>query len=81
MLVQTEHRFSVADYYRMGETGVLKPGARVELLAGKILVEVYREPHLAGYGSNQTLRAGDKASPLAFPEVELGVSQMLSLAK
>src|SRR6266700_1636870 len=37
MLVQAEHRFTVADYYRMAETGVLKPGARVELLDGKII--------------------------------------------
>jgi len=31
MLVQAQHRFSVADYYRMAETGVLKHDARVEL--------------------------------------------------
>src|SRR5437764_2773685 len=37
MLVQTGHRFSVADYYRMAETGVFKPDARVELLDGKII--------------------------------------------
>ena len=37
MLVQTQHRLSVADYYRMAETGVLKPDARVELLDGKII--------------------------------------------
>jgi Uma2 family endonuclease len=30
------HRFSVTDYYRMAEAGVLPPGARVELLDGKI---------------------------------------------
>jgi Uma2 family endonuclease len=37
MLVQTQHRFSVEDYYRMAETGVLKPDARVELLDGRII--------------------------------------------
>jgi Uma2 family endonuclease len=37
MPVQSEHRFSVEDYYRMAESGVLKPGARVELLGGKII--------------------------------------------
>ncbi|PWU21100.1 MAG: Uma2 family endonuclease [Verrucomicrobia bacterium] len=37
MPVQTEHRFSVADYYRMAETGVLRPDARVELLDGRII--------------------------------------------
>ena len=37
MLAQAQHRFSVADYYRMAETGVLKPDARVELLGGQII--------------------------------------------
>jgi Uma2 family endonuclease len=37
MLVQAQHRFTVADYYRMAETGVLKPGARIELLGGRII--------------------------------------------
>jgi Uma2 family endonuclease len=37
MLVQAQHRFSVKDYYRMAETGVLRPDARVELLDGRII--------------------------------------------
>jgi Uma2 family endonuclease len=37
MLVQAQHRFTVEDYYRMAETGVLKPDACVELLDGKII--------------------------------------------
>ncbi len=37
MLVQTQHRFSVKDYYRMADGGVLRPDARVELLDGKII--------------------------------------------
>jgi Uma2 family endonuclease len=36
MIVQT-HRFNVNEYYRMAETGVLRPDARVELLDGKII--------------------------------------------
>jgi Uma2 family endonuclease len=36
MFVQTKHRFSVKEYYRMAETGVLRPDARVELLNGEI---------------------------------------------
>src|SRR5213078_1138150 len=37
MLAPTKHSFSVKEYYRMAETGVLKPDARVELLDGKII--------------------------------------------
>jgi len=37
MVVQTKHRFSVKEYYRMAETGVLRPNARVELLNGEII--------------------------------------------
>jgi Uma2 family endonuclease len=37
MSVQSKHRFSVKEYYRMAETGVLRPDARVELLNGEII--------------------------------------------
>ncbi len=33
----TLHRFSVKEYYRMAETGLLRPDARVELLDGRII--------------------------------------------
>jgi Uma2 family endonuclease len=37
MVMRTTHRFSVEDYYRMAETGVIPPGARVELIGGEII--------------------------------------------
>jgi hypothetical protein len=37
MFVPAKHRFSVNEYYRMAETGVLRPDARVELLNGEII--------------------------------------------
>ena len=37
MSVETLHRFTVKEYYRMAETGVLRPDARVELLDGRVL--------------------------------------------
>jgi len=33
----TRHRLTVADYYRMGEAGVLAPDARVELIEGEVI--------------------------------------------
>jgi Uma2 family endonuclease len=36
VLAPAKHRFSVREYYRMAETGVLRPDARVELLNGEI---------------------------------------------
>jgi Uma2 family endonuclease len=184
MSVQAKHRFNVEEYYRMAETGVLKPDARVELLNGQIIdmspigpfhgsvtkfliqvftdgnhgkwtlqvqdpvrlddqsepqpdlvllkrspdfyrkrhprpedvfllveisdtilandreeklpaygragipevwivnlieltVEVYREPHFTGYEKKSVLRAGDKASPMAFLDVTVDVAELL----
>ena len=37
MIARTAHRFTVDEYYRMAETGVIKPDARVELLDGQII--------------------------------------------
>jgi hypothetical protein len=37
MHLATKHRFTVGQYYRMAETGVLAPDARVELLDGEII--------------------------------------------
>src|SRR6266853_4546096 len=188
MLAPTKHRFTVQDYHRMAETGVLRPDARVELLDGQIIdmspigpshggvvkrlndyfsrlaqgrwlmavqdplrldpqsepepdlmllkrapdfytsrhpvpedvfllievadttlefdreeklpaygragvaevwivnlseqtIEVYREPHFAGYTATKVLCAGERACPLAFPDVAVDVAELLRLAK
>ena len=40
-------------------------------------IEVYRQPHLAGYQSITILRAGAKACPLAFADVEIDVADLM----
>ena len=184
MLAQTKHRFTVKEYYRMAETGVLPRDARVELLNGEIVdmspigpshagmvnrlnrmfakhardrwmvsmqnplrlddqsepepdfmllkpsaddysgrhpqpedvfllvevadasleydreeklpaygragisevwivnlrdraIEVFREPHYAGYAAKTTLRQGDRATLTAFPDVALDIAELL----
>jgi Uma2 family endonuclease len=41
------------------------------------VVHVYREPFEDGYRVIQTLRRGDRVAPLAFPDRELDVSDLL----
>jgi Uma2 family endonuclease len=41
------------------------------------VIEVYREPHLAGYISKTILRGGDMASPQMFPDVKVDVRGLL----
>lgn len=40
-------------------------------------IELYREPHLTGYAAKVVLGAGEHASPMAFPDVALDVTQLL----
>ena len=35
-MTATRHRFTVSDYYRMGDSGIFPPDGRVELLEGEI---------------------------------------------
>ncbi|WP_395743134.1 Uma2 family endonuclease [Prosthecobacter sp.] len=51
MSASITHRFTVEDYYRMAETGILKPDARVELIEGEILDMLPIGPFHAGAGS------------------------------
>ena len=48
MSVLTTHRFTVEEYHRMAETGLLKPDAHVELLDGQIIDMMPIGPFHAG---------------------------------
>jgi Uma2 family endonuclease len=37
-VVRSRRRFTVAEYYSMGEAGILKPDERTELIEGEIIV-------------------------------------------
>jgi Uma2 family endonuclease len=39
-------------------------------------IEVYREPHLAGYASTTLLRPGETVRPLAFPDAAVDVAEL-----
>ena len=41
------------------------------------VLEVYREPHLAGYSSTSLLRAGDQAHPATFPDLTVDIEALL----
>jgi len=43
-------------------------------------IEVNREPNLAGYQSITILRAGTKAFPLAFPDLEVDLAELMRRA-
>jgi Uma2 family endonuclease len=43
----------------------------------ELTVEIYREPNFTGYTSKTILRAGDQATPLAFPDVAVNLAELL----
>lgn len=63
--VMTKRRFTVAEYYCMGEAGILKPDERTELIEGEIIVMPPIGPGHAEGGSRTERsfhrRLGDRA--------------------
>lgn len=78
------HRFTVDDYHRMADAGVLGEDDRVELIEGEMvdlpagIVEVWTEPGTAGYGHIRRVSADGSLSPQAFPDVVLAVDDLLA---
>jgi len=73
------YRFTVPDYHRMGEVGILDEDTKVELLAGDIVVREPAGPYRAGtvnrLTSLWTSRLGDRVivhvqNPVELPEVD-----------
>lgn len=69
-------RWSVQEYHRMSELGMLNPDERTELLAGHITLMAPRgTPHVTT--RHLILSEPNQASPLAFPHLLLLLSAML----
>ena len=62
MSVLTPHRFTVEDYYRMAEVGILKPDAKVELIDGEIIDMLPAGPFHSGSIDHLVLAFSDKAN-------------------
>jgi Uma2 family endonuclease len=57
------HRLTVADYYRMGEVGILPPEARVELIEG----EVIDMPPIGSFHAGKVNRISHRLSMACAP--------------
>ena len=82
----TRHRFTLDEYHRMAEAGILKAALYAEAgvqeywlvdLEGNA-VEVYRGPSADGFQSVQRVGVAETLSPLAFPDVRIEAGVILS---
>jgi Uma2 family endonuclease len=69
--VETDHEVKLPVYGRAGiaEVWIVNLDERT--------LEVYREPHFAGYANTLILRAGDKIAPGQFPDAVIEVADLL----
>jgi len=44
-------------------------------------IEVYREPHLSGYGYPRVFRAGQAVSAVPFADIMIDVAELLKTSK
>jgi len=75
-MLHHRHRYTVGEYYRMAETGIIAPGARVELIDGEVMdMPPIGPPHasLVTELQNRLIRAlGDSAIVRVRNPVRLG---------
>ncbi len=69
----TRRRFTVEEYYRMAEAGILGEDDRVEPLDGEIV-----DPGPDGYREVRRLGRGDRTAPQALPDLVLSVDDALA---
>ena len=77
MALLTPHRFTVEDYHRMAETGVLAPDARVELLEGEI---IDMEP-IGPFHGGATKRLNSLFAPLGKGRWTVSIQDPLRLSR
>ena len=79
-------RFTVAEYHRMGEAGILREDDHVELIDGEIVeITPIGSRHVAcvdrltgsRYADVERRTRGERVACQAFPDVELSVDDVL----
>lgn len=72
----TDVRWTVGEYRRMTETGILNPDERLDTWFDTRQVYVFREPHEGNYQLETIFNQDDVLSMLAFPEIEVQISRL-----
>jgi len=72
----TDVRWTVGEYRRMTETGILNPDERLDTWFDTRQVYVFREPGEENYRQETVFNQDDVLSMLAFPEIEVQISQL-----
>jgi Uma2 family endonuclease len=71
----TPRKFSVEEFYKLAEVGVLSEDDRVELLDGQIMVmSPIGESHRT---VTTSFNRSDFVSPLAFPDIRIRLDDLL----